>query len=939
MPRAFEPSSAGDQGWWWNSGGERDSFLQLGVSLLLRRTASENSEGLTGGYIVLGDVAEFLIALFEQPVDRYLIDLSQVELQTFINHAHGAGWIGVSAAVGLGEHIVDAAQVLDVVGRVLECGRRLLFFTGVLPHDRRASLRRNDGVDGVLQHQNAVRDSESQRPTGSAFACDRRNGWDSEPRHFQEIAGDRLPLASLFGADAGIGSRQVEERKNRMRELLRNLHAAKSFAVTLRVRGAELPFHALLQGAAFEVSDDHYGTSVKARHSTGHGGIIAKGAVAMYFAEICKQGLNKVHRVRAFGVSRKLRFGPCFGNRRCGRVCLRGPACFVFCHPRHCIGQGSRELRARGNLPSSRKVLSKIPRETFGLRVERCMWTKVKIHAAATAVCRIAVVAALAGAGLKTGFADAQRNGDATTLQVFSRLTVLDVTATDDTGAPVQGLKQSDFTILEDGRPQPIRNFDEVRSERRQNPPPLPSDVYTNVQLPPASPAVNILLLDLANLAPEDPANEAQVSNAIRNQNLVKQAALRAMDGLPTGTSIAVLAMTNSLRVLQGFTSDQRILKAAIGAVPYDLSGLGGKQSVQRDERNRMVLEVFDQIAASTASMKVRKNLIWLAMGNPDLTDPNHDPVLPNYSGSLFKTYARLMAARVSIYPIDARGVIAGAQQDVNAQSIAQLSMSAIAEATGGISYFNGDISAEMLKAIDNGASYYSIAYVPPTNRFDGTYHAIDVRVNRPGIHLVFRKGYYAEDITKFAERPAVTLTLEPPQVTKGNMKAPMTRGMPLSRGLLFDVAVAPDTAAPAPGQPAVLGIPNAKLKKKQMVRYAFRYVIPSEQLTFVTGPNNTHRGQVELDIAVYDDMDTLVTSLSQTLTMPLSDTSFQKMMWEKTPIRFQQQIDLPEGQLFVRVGLLEPATDKAGTLEFPLHIGKGGVALSGAGAAGQTAR
>ncbi len=52
-----------------------------------------------------------------------------------------------------------------------------------------------------------------------------------------------------------------------------------------------------------------------------------------------------------------------------------------------------------------------------------------------------------------------------TTLQVYSRLTVVDVTVTDAKGQPVHGLKESDFTVKEDGKPQPVRNFLEVRED------------------------------------------------------------------------------------------------------------------------------------------------------------------------------------------------------------------------------------------------------------------------------------------------------------------------------------------------------------------------------------------------------------------------------------------------------------------------------------------
>ena len=48
-----------------------------------------------------------------------------------------------------------------------------------------------------------------------------------------------------------------------------------------------------------------------------------------------------------------------------------------------------------------------------------------------------------------------------TTLRVDTKLTIVDVTVSDKNGNPVHGLKQSDFVIKEDGKPQPIRNFDE----------------------------------------------------------------------------------------------------------------------------------------------------------------------------------------------------------------------------------------------------------------------------------------------------------------------------------------------------------------------------------------------------------------------------------------------------------------------------------------------
>ena len=73
----------------------------------------------------------------------------------------------------------------------------------------------------------------------------------------------------------------------------------------------------------------------------------------------------------------------------------------------------------------------------------------------------------------------------------------------------------------------------------------------------------------------------------------------------------------------------------------------------------------------------------------------------------------------------------------------------------------------------------------------------------------------------------------------------------------------------------------------------------------------------------MYDTNDALLTGLSQTLKMPMSDSTYQQLISNKGPVRFFQQIDLPPGQLFVRVGVLDPTTDKVGTLELPLKVEK----------------
>lgn len=512
----------------------------------------------------------------------------------------------------------------------------------------------------------------------------------------------------------------------------------------------------------------------------------------------------------------------------------------------------------------------------------------------------------------------AQQDSEApATLQVFSRLTVIDVTAVDADGQPVYGLKQSDFTILEDGKPQSIRNFEEVGVRPLMPPRDLPPNVYTNLQPEAPSPAVNILLLDMANEAPVDSTNTGELSRSIAMQKRVKDAAIAAIEDMPMGTRVAVLEMTNNLHTLQSFTSDRELLTAAIRAVPYDLDGNGDMSCIQSNNRNRMVLEVFDQIAVSTQAIHRRKNLIWFTVGIPAITDPNERRgCLPDYSLGLSNAYERLMAAQVSVYPIDAAGAsLLGSRQ---------LSEESVAEATGGVAYSEtNSMEQAVLKAINDGANYYSIAYTPPNPKYDGGYRKIDVKVDRPGIHLTFRKGYYADDLSKQPLPPGLTFTLTPPPAYAGNMKAPMSRGMPTSQDILFDVAVTPSTVPPKPGDPPVLGTLDPKLRGKRLTRYSFQYAVPAQQIAFSDGPKKTHKAALDFDIAVFDTNEKLLTGLSQIVNASLTDATYRNDVDGKQPIQFSQQIDLPPGQLFLRVGVLDHTTNKYGTLELPLTIGK----------------
>ena len=576
------------------------------------------------------------------------------------------------------------------------------------------------------------------------------------------------------------------------------------------------------------------------------------------------------------------------------------------------------------------------------------------------------------------GAAQTAQAPTAPTLKVYARETIIDVTVTDAKGNPVHGLTKDDFTVKEDGKPQPIRSFEEFGNNPDADsfvPPNLPPNTYSNVQPPPASSAVNILLLDGLNTAPSDSTDPTQVGSSYALQTRVKQGAQKFMGGMPSGTRVAILGLSRSLRILQGITSDPDLLNAAVDTMDMNMDGRASSPAMwcaQQNARNRATLEALNQIATAFAAIKGKKNLIWFSGGLPTITDPavNAQPAnlitlpfspthpLPPPPGPgttgcldiqtqpLLKTYALLAAAQVTVYPIDAHGLGSPIDNpngpgaiDPSAQPLYgianaedQLSLESVAEATGGAAFYNSnDLGSLAAQAVDQGANYYTLSYIPPGQKFDYGHHSIKIALNpdttQPGLHLVYRQTYDAVDPATI--KPATSLTLAAPLPAGGlvDMRLAMGRAMPISTDIHFNVYVestlAPAETSTQPG--AILGTLDpavkAKLKGAPLTRYTLLYTIPTRQLAFAAAPDGNRNGSLEVDIAAYDADAKLVTGLSQSVKMPLSDAAYQKFV--QAPYHFLQQLDLPAGQFIVRIGVLDHTSNKVGTLEIPVTVAK----------------
>ena len=487
----------------------------------------------------------------------------------------------------------------------------------------------------------------------------------------------------------------------------------------------------------------------------------------------------------------------------------------------------------------------------------------------------------------------------APTIRVYSRETIVDVTVTDIKGNPIHGLTRSDFTVTEDGNPQPIRSFQESGAGPVTTPrtlPKLPPNIFTNLQ--PGSGPLNVFLLDDVNGGDGARAREA-VASFIHH--------------MAPGTRVALLAMGFRFTVLQGPTTDPVQILNVVRRLVEPLSVPPGADAEVIVDK--ATLDQLNQLATYLSGIEGRKNVIWIGYGNSDLVTHGTQ----DWRLQVQQIYDLLANAQITLYPLDPNGV--------TSLKITHLAMEAVAEATGGVAYFErNDLDALMARAAESGASYYTLSYSTPSLAYDGRYHAIGIQLDRPGLHLVYRKGYSAEDPRRIGRSLESALGFAA-RDTRAPASAPdplavaMALVLPPADLLLFDVRMEVSTTPPSPADPPVLGTLNPKLGKQPLTRYSFLFAVPSSQIAFAPAAGGNFSGSLEFDLAAYDSEERLVTMRSQTMKLPLTAGEYKQFI--ATPFQFLQEIDLPPGLITLRAGVLDTVSQKLGTVDIPITVGR----------------
>ena len=343
------------------------------------------------------------------------------------------------------------------------------------------------------------------------------------------------------------------------------------------------------------------------------------------------------------------------------------------------------------------------------------------------------------------------------------------------TGQVVLGLKQSDFTVLENGKAQKISDFDfeSVDMAKPLNEATI-SGLASSAQGKTATSGVRpedlkdhrliVFFFDLTSMQPED---------LDRSVDAAKEFLTHKMQ---PADLIALVSLDTELKVDQDFTSDKSLLTGKIGMYNgtegdafaqganansnqvEDASGYTPDESEYNDINTDRELFALKAISKSLERINQKKSLLYFSGGL------SRDGI--ENQASLRSAINAAVRANLSIYSLDTRGLQAvsplgdastgslrgtgayngGAiQNNFNANFASQETLTTLSVDTGGKAFLdNNDFSPAFAQIQRDTSAYYVIGFHSTDTARDGRFRKLTVKVNRPGVKLEYRPGYYA---------------------------------------------------------------------------------------------------------------------------------------------------------------------------------------------------
>jgi len=376
------------------------------------------------------------------------------------------------------------------------------------------------------------------------------------------------------------------------------------------------------------------------------------------------------------------------------------------------------------------------------------------------------------------------------TLRITVNLIQVDAVVTDKHGQPVPNLTKEDFEILEDGKPRKVEYLSYISTpvvpapvqrgsaERSRSAPPL--------LLPPTGPT------RIADTRRSIAVVVDDILLSFTHTNSVRQALRKFVDEqMQPGDLVAIIRTSSGTSTLEQYTTDKRLLHAAIDRVRYHLLPSsatvtlrpvrsGSSNSEDRRDLPRRIRANASRIALRRVvdgmrQLPGRKSVLLFSPGMSMRDDPATAGTdfwwlgsvraladLANRAGVVFYTFDAL---RLETYTLRAQddvtglpsgpsgGMALGAMQHARYAGALKVALNRdglayLAQETGGLFFRDdNDLAGAARQALNDQSGYYLLGYRPGEDAFvsrDGRpqFHQLKVVVKPAGLRVRSRTGY-----------------------------------------------------------------------------------------------------------------------------------------------------------------------------------------------------
>ncbi len=341
----------------------------------------------------------------------------------------------------------------------------------------------------------------------------------------------------------------------------------------------------------------------------------------------------------------------------------------------------------------------------------------------------------------------------------------------------MQGLKQSDFSIYENGKKQQIDSFDFQSMDKAA---PLNEATVSGLASGISGKGDNavvvakpedlrnhrliVMFFDLTSMQPEDlDRSVAAAKDFLKNK-------------MQPADLVALVSLGNTLKVDQDFTTDKDALTNEVGAYNgtegqgfalgatanpnqvEDTTGYTADESEYNDINTDRELFALRAVAKSLEKITEKKSLLYFSGGI------QRDGI--ENQASLRSAVNAAVRANLAIYSVDTRGLQAiSAVGDASTGSLrgtgafnggallnnmnnnfaTQEVMATLSTDTGGKAFFDSNDFAPAFAQVERDTSaYYAIGFHSSNPARDGKYRKLTIKIDRPEVKLEYRPGYYA---------------------------------------------------------------------------------------------------------------------------------------------------------------------------------------------------